>query len=148
MDSSSDRLPKHLLTGFCLALLIYVIFFSCDQHVRRRKGPWQVTFGTNVAGVAQIDVAQTNLGIHTIIRLAGETATNSGTIIFDRPEKPVPFGRTKFEDLTYLPGSVALDLFGHEIELLPRTLYLNKKEHAWRKDEVIELQPDQSFAPK
>jgi hypothetical protein len=148
MDSSSDRLPKHLIAGFALALLLYGISFSCDQHIRQRKGPWQVTFGTNNVGSAQIEISQANLGIHTTIQIAGEMATNVGSVSFDRPEKTTPFGRVKFEDLTYLPGSVAFDFFGHEVELLPRTLYLNKREHPWRRDEVIELKPEEKLKPE
>src|SRR5437879_13692919 len=123
MEKSGDKLPKHLLIGFGLALLVYVISFSCDQYIRQRKGPWNVVFGTNRLGWAQIEISQSALGIHSTIIFLGETTTNTGSLRFDRPSKPVPFGRVKFEDLTYLPGSVAFDLFGHEVELLPRTLY-------------------------
>jgi hypothetical protein len=144
MDSS-DRLPKHLLIGFGLALLIYIGFFSCDQHVRQRKGPWQVVFGTNAAGWAGIEVSQPFLGVHSKITFLSEKATNYGTVAFDNPEKPIPFGKVKFEDLTYLPGSVAFDFFGHEVELLPRTLYLNKHEHPWHENEVIELKAEEKL---
>jgi hypothetical protein len=145
---SSDRLPKHLLIGFGLALLVYASFFSCDQYVRQRKGPWQVRFTTNQVGWAQIEISQANLAIHSTIVFEGESATNSGTVQFDRPERTIPFGKTKFEDLTFLPGSVVFDLFGHEVELLPRTLYLNKKEHPWTRDEVITLRANEKLPPE
>jgi hypothetical protein len=147
MDAS-DRLPKHLLIGFGLALLLYALAFSFDQHIRHRKGPWEVSFSTNQAGWAQIEVLQRRLGIHTTLVFSQERATNIGTINFDRPSQPIPFGRVKFEDLTYLPGSVAFDFFGHEVELLPRTLYLNKREHPWYFDEVIELKRSEKLPPE
>ncbi len=146
MDSS-DRLPKHLLIGFGCALLVYVVFFSCDQRLRLRKGPWEVVFRTNAVGWATIEVSQGTLGVKTTVTFVGETATNQGTVAFDRPGKRPPFGTVKFEDLTYLPGSVAFDFYGHEVELLPRTLYLNKKEHAWQTNEVIELKAAEKLPP-
>jgi hypothetical protein len=30
-------------------------------------------------------------------------------------------------------------MFGHEIELLPRVLILDRKEHPWKSDETITL---------
>ena len=63
----------------------------------------------------------------------------AGTVAFDVPQRSVPLGRVKFEDLTYLPGTVTLEMFGHEIELLPRTLYINRKPHPWKSNETIRL---------
>ena len=147
MDSS-DKLPRHLLIAFGLAVVIYAAFFTCDLGLRRRKGPWTVEFQTNAAGQTAITVNQPSLGITNVqVVFLNESATNTGRVIFDRPQRPIPFGKTKFEDLTYLPGSVAFDFFGHEVELLPRTLYLNKKEHAWKPNEVIQLAPDQKLPP-
>ena len=142
----SDKLPKHLLMGFALALGVYVAFFTCDQHLRKRKGGWQVDFSTNAAGWARIDITQPTLKIREQIVFRGEAATNTGSVSFDRPGKPIPFGKVKFEDLTYLPGSVAFDFFGHEVELLPRTLYLNKREIPWT-GAVHELKPDEKLPP-
>jgi len=34
-------------------------------------------------------------------------------------------------DTTFLPGTVAFQLFGHEIELLPRVLIIDHEEHPW-----------------
>ena len=43
---------------------------------------------------------------------------------------------------------VAFDFFGHEVELLPRTLYLNKVEHPWKSGAVFTLQPNQKLPPE
>ena len=146
--NSPDRLPKHLLIGFGLALLIYAVFFTCDQRMRQRKGPWQVAFMTNTPGWATIQVKQSSLNIDTTITFVNEAVATNGLVVFDKPGKQVPFGRVKFEDLTYLPGSVAFDFFGHEVELLPRTLYLNKREHSWAEKSVFELRPDEKMPPE
>ena len=42
---------------------------------------------------------------------------------------------------TALPGVITLDLFGHEIELLPRVLIVNKKEVPWQSGLSLVLSP-------
>ena len=44
----------------------------------------------------------------------------------------VPFGQVLFTDLTYLPGTVSFEVFGHEVELLPRTLIVDRQEVPWK----------------
>lgn len=150
MDSS-DKLPRHLAIAFGLALLIYAVFFTCDQRLRHRKGPWEVTFATNAAGLPAITVNQFNVGVTNVqIVFRRESLSNvvgSARVIFGKPQQTIPFGKTKFEDLTYLPGSVAFDFFGHEVELLPRTLYLNKKEYPWKSGAIYELTPGEKLPP-
>ena len=43
----------------------------------------------------------------------------------------VPFGECIYQDLMFLPGVVTMNLLGHEIELMPRTLVIDKKEIPW-----------------
>ena len=43
----------------------------------------------------------------------------------------VPFGECIYQDLMFLPGVVTMNLLGHEIELMPRTLVINKKQMPW-----------------
>ena len=151
MDSS-DKLPRHLAFAFVLALVIYAAFFTCDQRLRNRRGPWQVTFSTNSSGFPAIMIDQSHLGITNVqVIFHGEWLSNSiapAKILFNKPQQPIPFGSVKFEDLTYIPGSVAFDFFGHEVELLPRTLYLNKVEHPWKAGAVFTLEPSQKLPPE
>ena len=78
-----------------------------------------------------------------LFTLEGEKATNAPTVVqFDSPQHlETPYGRVRFHDLTYLPGTITLDLFGHEIEMLPRTLFINTKEVPWRNDALFILTP-------
>ena len=96
---------------------------------------------TEPSGAPAIIVNQPKLNIANLkIVFLGETGTNlQSAVVFDFPQKPVPFGKLKFEDLTYLPGTVTFDFFGHEVELLPRTLYINRKAHPWSSNETITL---------
>jgi hypothetical protein len=137
----SGGLTKHLLLAFLIALMVYAGFFSLDQHLRRTRGPWRVTFATEPSGDASIAISQPRVGVTNLkIILAGEKATNVPVpVLFDFPQRPVPFGKVKFEDLTYLPGTVTLDLFGHEIELLPRTLIINRREIPWQSGTTVVL---------
>jgi hypothetical protein len=143
-----EGLPKHLLIAFAIALGGYVLFFMLDHYLRTHKGPWEVTFTTNQNGTAQIIINQPYLRITNVhVVLLGEHPTNgTGIVLFEKPLTPIPFGRTKFEDLTYLPGSVTFDLFGQEVEILPRTLYLNKREYGWD-TAAHELSPSEKLPP-
>jgi hypothetical protein len=44
-------------------------------------------------------------------------------------------------DLRFLPGTVTFQLYGHEVELLPRALMIDRQEHPWKPDSVINLHP-------
>ena len=128
---------------FVGVLLLYLgAFYGCE-HVRARKGPWEVQFITDATGRPSVVVYQPKLGISAVEILFSDeqvTTTNlSERVAFRRPFTPTPFGKEIYEDLTFLPGVVTFDFFGHEIELLPRVLIANKKEIPWRSDSTIEL---------
>jgi len=137
----SSGIGKHVLGALALAVVLYAAGFAFDQHLRTRRGAWQVTFTTDSNGDAVLLVNQPELKVTDLkVVFVGERTTiAAATVTFDSPQKPVPFGQVKFEDLTYLPGTVTLELFGHEIELLPRTLYVNRKQYPWKSNESIKL---------
>lgn len=134
---------KSISLLFIAVLVFYFAAFYGCEYARHRKGPWEVQFLSDNGGRPSIVVCQPRRGISSVeILFQGEqiAMTNfSERVAFDRPLKPVPFGKVIYEDLTFLPGVVTFDLFGHEIELLPRVLIVNKKEVAWKSDTTIEL---------
>ena len=134
---------RSIATWFVVVLILYAAVFYGIESWRHRKGPWQVTFLTDSAGNPALVVYQPALNISSVeLVFPGEHAerTNlSEKVLFDRPLKPVPFGKVIYQDLTVLPGAVTFDLFGHEVELLPRVLYINKKEVPWKSDSIVEL---------
>ena len=140
-----DHIFKHAGIAFAIALVSYVFFYSCDARLRTRHGPWVVDFQITTNREPLLVIHEPQLGIHDVrIVLAGEKVTNgaAGTFRFESPlNLNVPYGRVRFHDLTYLPGTVTLDLFGHEIEMLPRTLFINTKEVAWQNDSLQVLSP-------
>jgi hypothetical protein len=139
----SDGISKHLVTAFLLAALLYAAGFALDQHLRTRRGPWEVTFTREPSGDPALVIQQRRLGIRDVeIVFAGESASHRvERVAFDRPGKTLPFGRVKFDDLTVLPGTVTIEFAGHEIELLPRTLYLNRQSRPWQNRVAITLKP-------
>ena len=147
----SDNPIKHFAFAFTIALLIYFVAYSGIEHRRTRKGPWQVTFTKLSADDPRVIINQPTLGLKNVeIVFAGATSsiTNiSTTLQFSQP-RPVPyelpFGRCVFMDTTFLPGTLTFQLFGHEIELLPRVMIVDHKEHPWRSDSTLTLSGGQT----
>ncbi len=141
-----DLPVKQFLIAFVLALAGYAFFYSAIEHRRVRRGPWEVTF-SNASGLPAILINQPNLRITNVqIRFSGELPAPQPTTSFrfDQP-RPVPydvlFGTCIFMDTTFLPGTVTFQLFGHEIELLPRVLIVDRQDLPWRSDATFVLQP-------
>jgi len=137
---------KHFILAFLLALVCYALFYRGIEHRRTRRGPWEVTFTNNAAGTSRLLVNQHRLAITNVqIAFPDEPAlsTNAlGTLLFSQPQPvpfPVPFGKCVFMDTTFLPGTVTFEIFGHEIELLPRVLVIDRQEHPWISDSTITL---------
>ena len=135
---------RRIVLLFVLVMIGYVAMFTWIQHRRVVKGPWVVTFATE-AGVPAVVVNQPTLGIRDVrIVFADErVATNvTQTLEFSQAREvpfDVPFGKCVFLDPLFLPGTVVLEEFGHEIQFLPRVLTIDKAERPWRSGETIQL---------
>lgn len=146
------RLLIQFILLFGLVLVGYVLVFGWIERRRVAKGPWEVTFSA-AAGRAQLIINQTNLNIRDVRISFPEVTAPSNTIehiAFTKPRNPpypVPFGECIFQDLLFLPGTVTLKLFGHEIQLIPRTLTINQVERPWQNGEMIELRPTATNSP-
>jgi hypothetical protein len=145
---------KHLIFAFVIAVVVYAVFFYGIEYRRTVNGPWQVTFTNSEAGLPELIVSQPKLKVSNLkIEFADDKlplTNSSGPMIFDTPKEvpfPVPFGQCIFMDTTFLPGTVTFNLFGHEIELLPRVLIINKKEYPWRSDTTISFSGTNRNAP-
>ena len=126
---------KSVVLTFVAALIFYLAAYSWLTRRQTGKGPWQVNFTTNMQGVPRIVVSQATLGIsNVIVQFGREQLTpgnTTGTVDFAKPRQSTPFGRVAYDDLMFQPGIVALDCFGHLIEMSPRTLGLNGKAVGW-----------------
>ncbi|MBM3838349.1 MAG: hypothetical protein FJ398_10360 [Verrucomicrobia bacterium] len=138
-----DSLGKHLGLGFAIALALYLVAYPWIEHRRNVNGPWRVRFQTDAQSEPSISIAHEKFGISNLTFIfAGERLAQShltNTVVFDSPATNVPFGKVVFLDTTFLPGTVTFELFGHEIELLPRTLVVNLKEVPWKSDATFRL---------
>lgn len=139
----SDNLLRHVWVPLVIAIVVYVVFYTGIEHRRVRKGPWLVTFTNNVAGAPTLVINQPTLAITNLqISFPGETNTQSASFEFSQPREvpwDVPFGKCVFMDTTFLPGTIVFDVYGHEIQLIPRTLTIDQKETPWRSDAVISV---------
>jgi hypothetical protein len=155
MDSGPESMKsegglRHFGYALLLAVVGYTVVYWGIEHRRNVKGPWEVTFTNAVGGGAVIIIEQPKLGISNVqIRFDGGTTaltTNSGRYSFGQARAvpfELPFGRCVFMDTTFLPGTVTMQVSGHEIELLPRVLTIDRQERNWESGSTIRL-----MAPK
>ena len=140
------RLAIQIALVFVAALALYLAAYSGIEHRRVRKGPWEVTFTNDASGAPMISIFQPRLGL-TNVQIVFPGATQSGsnaatTLAFAQPRPvpfDVPFGKCIFMDTTFLPGTIVFDMFGHEVQLIPRVLTIDKQERPWQSGAVITL---------
>lgn len=154
MERDPANIPWRFLGGlFLLTLVLYFAGFYGVEHIRSRKGPWVVTFDAESAHPT-MTIRQPALGIdgfQVVFKNSNTNGLTSGVVQFDNPKLnaqpmdktpessqelkqkafPVPFGECIYQDLMILPGIVTMNLLGHEIELMPRTLVIDKNEVPW-----------------
>jgi hypothetical protein len=138
----SDGAIKHFAIAFAIAVVLYIVSFSWIQHRRVFKGPWEITFATDVAGQPSLMISEPVLKISQTIAFPGQKiapANLARAQRFDEAVTNLPFGQMIFQDPTFLPGTVTMRLFGHDIELLPRVLIVDKKEIPWRAGQTVEV---------
>jgi hypothetical protein len=137
----SDNLLRHLVVPFAIAVVVYVIFYAWIEHSRTRKGPWEVAFTNDASGAPALVINQPSLAITNLqITFPGETARTNTSLSFRTPQQvpwDLPYGKCVFMDTTFLPGTITIDLFGHEIELIPRVLTIDQKEMPWGSNQII-----------
>jgi hypothetical protein len=148
----ADNPIKHFAAAFVIALICYFVAYGWIEHRRTRKGPWELLFTNNAVGNPLIVITQPKLGLsHVELQFPNATvsATNFGRFTLAQPRQvpyPLGFADCIFMDTTFLPGTLTFRAFGHEIELLPRTMIIDHEEKAWRDGESINL-PAQADTP-
>jgi hypothetical protein len=138
----SEGLLKHLAICAVIAAVFYFTAYGWIEHRRTFKGPWEAVFRADAAGVPAILISQPRLGISETLVFPGQTvqpANLSRAIAFGQTPPDLPFGELLYQDPTFLPGSVVMSLFGHQVTLLPRALTVDKKEYQWQSGAVVEV---------
>lgn len=138
-DVQKDGFLRHASIAFGIAIIFYIVFFAFMQHRREGKGPWQVTFMTDTNGTPSLNIEQPKLQLshRMFFDNAKLPKTNYWeTVRFVQGTTNIPFGELLFQDPTFLPGSVSMKMFGHTVEILPRVLIIDKKEHQWTEPDL------------
>ena len=139
----TDLPARSLVILFVVLAVLYLGAFYGWEHWQRRLGPWQLTFISDGEGRPSVAINQPRLQIQGVrLVFEGETiATNnlSRVVLFAQLQQRQPFGRVIYEDLRSMPGVVTFDFFGHEIELRPRVLVINRKQIPWTSHQVTKL---------
>jgi len=139
--------PKSIAVWFVVVAVLYLAVFYGIEFSTQRKGPWEVEFTSDNMGNPSIVIDQPKLNISSVeIIFTGEqlSGTNfSQKVRFDQPltsfPAAMPIGEVIYQDLRSRPGVVTFNFFGHEVELLPRVLIVNKREIPWKSEMVVEL---------
>jgi hypothetical protein len=151
MQKQPDNILKHVALVGVIAVVGYFSLYALDSHLRVRKGPWEVTFAAETNGTPFLVVNQPAFGIREVkVRFPGEAnpLTNAPvTVRFTQPNTKPAFGELRFQDATYLPGTVTLLAFNHEIELIQRGLALDRQERAWQPGLTVDLAPTNQAPP-
>ena len=137
-----DDILRHLIIVGVLAVVFYFGGFYLIEHLRNTKGPWEILFTTDGAGHPTLEILQPKLQISERVHFPNGNAgrTNVAELIRFREETTnLPFGEVLMQDALYLPGSVTLRLCGHVVEILPRTLIVDKQEHPWKDQGDLEI---------
>ena len=142
----SDGLLKPVVGAALIAIVLYAISYTAIEHRRTRKGPWRVAVTNDASGAPALLINQPALGITNVeIRFPDARPTTNfspATLVFAEPREvpyDAPFGRCLFMDTTFLPGTIVLKAFGHEIQLIPRVLTIDRREQPWHSRMTISL---------
>ncbi len=136
---------RQLALAFLIALAFYAGAFYLIERQRTRQGPWRVLFDGGTNGPPRIVINQPQLGLTNVnlVFAAAHAELPVPALVSFHEARAVPFdapfGQCVFLDTTTLPGTVVLRLFGHEVQLLPRVLTLDRKERPWCSGETITL---------
>lgn len=140
-----EHFVRRLLLVGAVALLLYVVLFAGIEHQRNRRGPWEVVFTRTTNDLPCLEIHQPRLGVRGVrIVFPADAANPAATLpareVF-REARPTPFdlplGRCVFLDTISLPGTVAIELGGHQVQLMPRVLTVDGEERTWRSGETI-----------
>ena len=144
---------RRLLVTFVATLFLYVTIYGACEMKRRRGGPWNVIFAmSNDVPVLRIEHPRL-FGTQAItLSFPGEKPSRTDlpiVAVFNQPiTNAMPFGPVRFVDTTVLPGTVTLICFGHSVEIVPRTLYLDLHEVPWVPGTNIVLDPASKPPPE
>jgi len=144
MAAPASSPGKTFLIIGLVTLIAYFTIFSWVESRRRKNGPWEITF-TQIDDSPALLVNHLKLGLtNVVVIFLQATVTNQQPTIIQFEHGQVapftlPYGKCVFLDTLFLPGTVTCEMFGHEIQILPRTMTIDHVEHPWQPGEKILL---------
>lgn len=143
----AEKALRKFFGVFIGTLFLYVTIYGGCQAYRVRNGAWQLTFDRLADGTPQLRIEHPKiLGSGPVaLSFPGENAprvTNGPiTWVYRGPDtNTTPFGPIVFLDTTQLPGTIAINAFGHAVQMVPRTLQVDFQEIPWTSGTNIVLQ--------
>jgi len=144
---SQERFGRKILWVGAVSAAAYFALFTWIEHGRNRQGPWEVVFARFTNGLPCLEIRQPALGIRDVrVVFPANLATNAPVLpeqrVFNEARATpfeLPFGRCVFLDTLSLPGTVAIEVGGRQVQLLPRVLTVDGVERPWRGPETIIL---------
>lgn len=141
-----EHLPRQLLFIFLITLAVYAAGFWLIESRRKAESPWNVSYEVDAAGHASLKIRQESLALGPVEIRFASAPTNlpmpATRIIYNDPKpvpRPAPIGQCMFEDLTFLPGTVALKVCGTDIQMLPRALSIGTNDFSWTRARIIRV---------
>jgi hypothetical protein len=135
IPASRDGLLRPLAVAAVLAVVFYIAAFWGIEHWRAAEGPWEITFLSDGAGRPSLDISQPALKISERLSFPDEKVARlnlAERVNFRDSVTNLPFGELLQQDPLHLPGTIAMRLFGRQVQVLPRTLIVDKTEHPWQ----------------
>ena len=148
MQPSNERFGRHLLWVAVAAVGLYGLSFALIERHRSHLGPWEVEFSCFTNAQPCLTIQHPALGVRDVRLVfpgAAPADFRGGQRLEFREARAVPFavpfGRCVFIDTTSLPGTVAMEIAGYSVQLIPRVLTIDGVERSWRAGEVIFVKP-------
>jgi hypothetical protein len=134
----AEKATKRFAVLFVATLFAYITIYSGCEMWRLRGGAYTLRFdlATNGTPILQLQHRRLLPGGPMTLTFPGESAprlTNPPVLLsYDKPyTNDTPFGPMVFINTTDLPGTLALNAFGHAVELIPRRVLLDFAEIPW-----------------
>jgi hypothetical protein len=140
-----DNLIRSLVVVFLVTLAGYFAFFYLIENRRTVHSPWLLSMEAGADGTLRLVARQETMKLGPVeIVLPGAAAGGLArtNLIFATPQpfpRPAPRGDIKFEDLTFLPGTVAMRIQGTDLQVLPRSLTVGTNEILWPDVRLVEV---------
>jgi hypothetical protein len=151
----AEKALRKFFGVFIGTLFLYVSIYGGCQAYRVRSGAWRLTFDLQPDGTPQLRIDHPRILKEGPLALSfpGEVAprvTNGPiTWVYTRPDtNTTPFGPIVFLDNTQLPGTISINAFGHAVEMVPRTLFVDFQEIPWTSGTNVVLKADTKPDPE